>query len=132
MISGGAVTAIYLALTTALADGFSVPFQIALAIGFCSAIAAHFVLQRFFVWVHHSGFALLVHQQVGRYLVVSSMQYGLTAVVVSLLPKEFGFPVTPVFLVTAIVISVLNFLFFRARVFHETPRKAAARSEERI
>ena len=129
--AGGAVAAFYLALTTTLADGFKVPFQIALAVGFCSAVAAHFALQRYFVWVHRSGFALLAHQQVGRYLVVAGAQYGLTAVVTSLLPKELGFPVTPVFLATALILSVLNFLVFRSRVFHGAPLPRPSKSEER-
>lgn len=130
VIAGGAVTVIYLALTTALADGFDVPFQIALAVGFCCAVAAHFALQRYFVWVQRSGFALLARQQVGRYLVVSGAQYALTAVVTSLLPKELGLPVTPVFLATALIVSVLNFLVFRARVFHAAPRKVPNGSKE--
>jgi putative flippase GtrA len=131
VIAGGAVAVFYLALTTTLADGFEVPFQIALAVGYCSAVAVHFTLQRYFVWVHRRGFALLARQQAGRYLLVSGLQYGLTAAVTSLVPKEFGFPVTPVFLVTAVMITVLNFLFFRARVFHEEIRKAPGESEER-
>ncbi len=117
-VAGGTVAVVYLTVTTVLADGFGVPFQIALATGFVTAICVHFTLQRFFVWVHHNEFALGFKSQVGRYLVVASVQYVITALATSLLPAALGVPVTPVYFVTAITLAVANFLIFRTGVFH--------------
>jgi len=108
----------YLATTTILANVFGVAFQLALAIGFASSLLVHFTLQRFFVWVHHSEFALGLRSQVGRYLLVAGIQYSITAAATSLLPQTLGLPVTPVYLVTAITLAGLNFLIFRGGIFH--------------
>ncbi len=79
VLAGGTVTLVYLGTTTVLADVVGLPFQIALAIGFCTGLAVHFTLQRFFVWAPHEGYALPLHHQAARYLVVAGAQYGLTA-----------------------------------------------------
>src|SRR5580692_7756333 len=46
---GGFVALVYLLTTTILALVVHLPFQLALAIGFCVAITVHFTLQRVFV-----------------------------------------------------------------------------------
>jgi len=117
-VAGGLVALIYLTTTTVLAEVFDVPFQIALVIGTVTGLIAHFTLQRLFVWVHHEEFALGLHAQVGRYLAVAAIQYGLTAASTAVLPGALGVPVTPVYLVTALAIAALNFLIFRAGIFH--------------
>jgi putative flippase GtrA len=117
-VAGGAVALIYLTTTTVLAEVFDVPFQVALIIGTAAGLVAHFTLQRLFVWVHHEDFALGLHAQVGRYLVVAAVQYGLTALSTSVLPDALGVPVTPVYLVTALALATLNFLIFRGGIFH--------------
>lgn len=117
-IAGSLVALWYLATTTLLADGFGVTFQLALAIGFVTAVLVHFTLQRLFVWVHHSEFALGLRAQVGRYLLVAGAQYGITAAATSLLPGAVDVPVTPVYLATAVTLASVNFLIFRGGVFH--------------
>jgi putative flippase GtrA len=117
-IAGSVVALIYLTTTTVLAEVFDVPFQAALAIGTATALVSHFTLQRLFVWVHHEEFALGLHSQVGRYLVVAGIQYGLTAASTAVLPDALGLPVTPVYLVTALSLAAFNFLIFRGRIFH--------------
>jgi putative flippase GtrA len=117
-IAGSTVAVWYLTVTTILADGFGVVFQLALAIGFVSSVLLHFTLQRFFVWVHHSEFALGLGAQVGRYLVVALSQYAITAASTSLLPGALGLPVTPIYFATAITLASINFLVFRGGVFH--------------
>ena len=117
-VAGTAVAVWYLATTTILAEIVGVPFQVALAVGFVSAVLVHFTLQRLFVWVHHSEFALGLGAQVGRYLFVAGVQYGITAASTSVLPRAVGLPVTPVYLATAIALAGLNFLIFRGGVFH--------------
>ena len=117
-MAGGTVALIYLTTTTVLAEVVDVPFQVALAIGTATALIAHFTLQRLFVWVHHEEFALGLHAQAGRYLLVAAIQYGLTAASTSLLPGALGVPVTAVYLVTALTLATINFLVFRGGIFH--------------
>ena len=117
-IAGTTVGLWYLVTTTVLADVFGVAFQLALAIGFVTAVLLHFTLQRFFVWVHHEEFALPLHRQAGRYLVVAGVQYAITAAAISVLPSALDLPVTPVYYATAIALASVNFLIFRGGVFH--------------
>jgi putative flippase GtrA len=132
-VAGGVVTLIYAATTLLLADVFGVPFEIALAIGFCTGLAVHFSLQRFFVWVHHEEFALPLHHQAGRYLIAAGVQYGLTAASTAVLPSLLGVSTEVVYLVTVAAITCVNFLVFRHGIFHarapadgEPPRRRGA------
>jgi putative flippase GtrA len=120
-ISGGTVALVYLTTTTILAEGFGMPFQAALAIGFSVGLVVHFTLQRVFVWTHHEEFALPLHHQVGRYLVVAAMQYGVTAASTSLLPTILGISTEIVYLATVAVVLTINFLVFRHGIFHSKP-----------
>lgn len=117
-IAGTTVLLWYLGSTTILADVVGVPFQLALAIGFVTAVLLHFTLQRLFVWVHHSEFALGLGAQVGRYLLVVSIQYAITAATTAVLPSALGLPVTLVYYATAIALASMNFLVFRGGIFH--------------
>jgi putative flippase GtrA len=122
VIAGGAVMLLYIAVTMILA-GVGVAFQAALVVGFVSALAAHFALQRAFVWVHAEGYALPLSQQAGRYLLVAATQYGATSSATLFLPDLMGVGVTYVYLPTVVAITVVNFIVFGTRVFHpaETP-----------
>jgi putative flippase GtrA len=120
-LSGSLVAAVYVSVTTLLHDGFAVPFQIALAIGFGVAVALHFTLQRRFVWRHRQRFALAVHHQAARYLCVCGAQYGITALSTSELPGLLGLPVEIVYLLTMLTVAGVNFALFRGRVFHPGP-----------
>ena len=106
------VAFIYVATTTVLADVFAVPFQLALGIGFVTGVCVHFTLQRLFVWVNNAQFALGVHEQMGRYLLVAGFQYAVTAISTLLLPSALGVPVSIVYLVTALMLTVISFLLF--------------------
>jgi putative flippase GtrA len=117
-LSGGVVAVVYVTVTTVLHDVFAARFQIALAIGFAVGVALHFTLQRLFVWRHRQRFALAVHHQALRYLLVCASQYGLTAVSTARLPALLGLPVEVVYLMTILVVASVNFLVFRGRVFH--------------
>jgi putative flippase GtrA len=117
-LAGATVALWYLATTTILADGFGVAFQLSLAIGYATSVLLHFTLQRFFVWVHHSDFAISLGTQVRRYLVVAGTQYAITAAAIAVLPGALALPVTPVYFGTAITLVGANFLIFRGGVFH--------------
>ncbi|HEY5286822.1 MAG TPA: GtrA family protein [Solirubrobacteraceae bacterium] len=120
-MAGGAVALVYLGATTILADVVGLPFQVALAIGFCLALVVHFTLQRLFVWNRDEEFALTLHHQVGRYLLLAGLQYAVTACSTSLLPSALGVPTEIVYLVTVAVVVSVNFLVFRHRIFHAEP-----------
>lgn len=118
---GGLVMLIYLLTTILLADIAGLPFQLALPIGYFVGLVAHFTLQRVFVWVHHEEFALPLHHQVGRYLLVAGTQYGLTAASTSVLPSVLGLSTELVYIGTVAALVSLNFLVFRHRIFHAKP-----------
>jgi putative flippase GtrA len=120
-MSGGAVALVYLTTTTVLADVVGVPFQVALAIGFCAGLALHFTLQRLFVWGRRETFALPLHHQAGRYLVVAGAQYCVTAASTSLLPSALDVSTEGVYLATVVVLTCTNFMVFRSFVFHSGP-----------
>jgi putative flippase GtrA len=130
-LAGGTVALVYLGTTTVLADVVGMPFQAALAIGFCVGLMVHFTLQRVFVWTHHEEFALPLRHQAGRYLAVAAMQYGVTAASTSLLPSALGLPTEIVYLATVAVILCTNFLVFRHGIFHSKPATRPGRPRAR-
>ena len=120
-LAGGTVALVYLTTTLVLAEVVGMPFQVALAIGFCVGLIVHFTLQRVFVWTHHEEFALPLHHQAGRYLIVAGVQYGVTAASTSLLPRALGVSTEIVYLVTVAILVSANFLVFRNGIFHPKP-----------
>jgi putative flippase GtrA len=120
-IAGGTVAGVYVITTTLLADVVGVPFQVALAIGFCVALVVHFTLQRLFVWTHDGEFALPLRRQVSRYLAVAAAQYGLTVASTSLLPSALHVSTEVVYLATVALVYSVNFVVFRHRIFHAKP-----------
>jgi putative flippase GtrA len=117
-LAGGIVALVYFSVTVGLHEALGVPFQIALLIGFVTALIVHFTLQRAFVWVHADGYALATRHQASRYLAVAAAQYGITAAATAVLPDLLGVSVTYVYLATAVLTTIGTFLVFRARVFH--------------
>ena len=120
-MAGGAVSLVYLGATVLLADVVGLPFQVALAISFCIALAMHFTLQRMFVWANREEFALPLRHQATRYLALSALQYGITVASTSLLPSVLGVSTELIYLVTVAVVVSVNFLVFRHRIFHPKP-----------
>jgi putative flippase GtrA len=118
-ILGGCTSAgVYILSTTVLALVVGLPFELALAIGFCLMIAVNFTLHRVFVWVNREGFALPLRRQFGRYLSVAGVQYGVTAVSVAVLPRALGLPAEVVYLLSAVSFAAISFTAFRYGVFH--------------
>jgi putative flippase GtrA len=118
VLAGGTVALLYIVTTLVMAEGLGLPFQIALALGFAAAIVAHFSLQRFFVWVHHQGFALPFRSQVRRYALVAGVQYVTTAAVTASAPRLLGMSSTVVYIVWTPLVSAVTFLIFGRGVFH--------------
>jgi putative flippase GtrA len=126
LISGVVVSTVYIAVTTLLAEGSHIRFQIALGIGWCTAVSMHFTLQRVFVWTHRDGFALPFSRQVGRYLAVAGTQLGVTTAATTLLPSALGLPTEMIYLATAALLTSINFLVFRGGVFHADANEAGS------
>ncbi len=118
VITGGFVALVYVSITTILAEVVGLPFETALAIGFIVAICTHFSMQRLFVWRHPGSFALPLHHQLARYLVMAGVQYGLTAAITATLPRPLGVSPEIVYLPTVGVLSTINFVVLRSRIFH--------------
>jgi putative flippase GtrA len=117
-LAGGVVSLVYVLTTILLADVAGVPFQVALPLGYGIGLVTHFTLQRVFVWIHHEEFALPVQQQVGRYLIMAAVQYGLTAASTAFFPDRLGVSTEVVYLVTVVILVSLNFFVFRHGIFH--------------
>jgi putative flippase GtrA len=117
VIAGGAMAIFYLGLTSLLVV-IGMPFQAALIVSFLAAVVVHFTLQRLFVWSRRAEYALPMRQQLRRYLPLVVVQYITTAIATAILPKWMGLPVLAVYIGFALVYALINFLFFRARVFH--------------
>jgi putative flippase GtrA len=121
IVAGATVTLVYPTTTAVFAEVLGTPFQMALAIGFCTGVAVHFTLQRLFVWRHSRGFTLQLGHQATRYLAVVLVQYGVTVAATSLLPPILGVSTVSVYLVTVSVLTCTNFMVFRRFVFHAGP-----------
>lgn len=115
---GVLVSAIYIGLTLVLSGPVGLPIQAAIPIAYVSAICVHFTLQRLFVFRNAEAFALAMHHQVGRYLLVALFQYAVAAIATAILPAALGVPQRAVYTTTAIVMSGVSFLLLRTRVFH--------------
>jgi putative flippase GtrA len=124
VVAGSVVALVYTGTTLILSGVVGVPFQVALLIGYCTALLLHFTLQRVFVWTHHEEFALPVHHQAARYLLVAAAQYGVTALSTAVLPSLLGLPTEVVYLATFAIIVSGNFLVFRHGIFH--PQETSA------
>jgi putative flippase GtrA len=131
-LAGGLVALVYIAVTTILFQLAGLPFEVALAIGFISAILVHFTLQRLFVWIHEDGFALPMHHQMFRYLLMACTQYACTAAATAILPTALGVPTEVVYLATMMVVTTTGFLTMRLIIFHGGASVARARSDQRV
>jgi putative flippase GtrA len=116
--SGAVVSIVYITVTTVLSEVSHLRFQLALVIGWCAAVSVHFTLQRTFVWRREAQFALPFGRQVRRYLLVAVSQLGVTAATTAVLPSVLGVSAEVVYLGTALLVTVVNFLVFRNGVFH--------------
>jgi putative flippase GtrA len=116
--TGVVVSIVYITLTTVLSEVSHLRFQLALVIGWCAAVTVHFTLQRTFVWRRQQGFALPFGRQVRRYLLVAVAQLGVTAATTAVLPSLLGVSAEAVYLATAALVTLVNFLVFRHGVFH--------------
>jgi putative flippase GtrA len=126
-VAGGLVALVYVAVTSVGSQLLRLPFQLALASGFGTALLLHFTLQRGFVWVPHSGYALRLHRQLGRYLAMAGAQYATTAASIAVLPDALGASTEIVYLATTALITVAGFLTMRFLIFHDRRSEISCR-----
>jgi putative flippase GtrA len=124
-LAGSVVAVVYLTVTTLLYKVFGSPFQVALAIGYTTGLLLHFTLQRLFVWIHHEEFALPINHQLGRYLTMAGVQYGITAACTAWLPGALGLDTEVVYLLTMALVTTAGFLLMRFVIFHAQAGAAA-------
>lgn len=117
-ITGAGVACVYVLTTLFLSNVVGLHFQLALAIGFFTAVTTHFFAHRLFVWGHGTDFALSATGQASRYVPITIAQYAFTALVTSTLPSALGLPTDAVYLVTVVCVTVVTFVLLRTRVFH--------------
>jgi putative flippase GtrA len=118
-VVAGALTAlIYIGGTLLLSGIVGVPIQVSIALAYVSSLAAHFSLQRFFVFRNRDAFALAVHQQAIRYLGGASAQYAFAAVATAVLPSLLGVSSEVAYVLAAVIAAAGSFLFLRRYVFH--------------
>jgi putative flippase GtrA len=133
-IAGGCVALVYLSVPLVLHDVAGMPIEVAIPIAYALALTLHFNLQRHFVFHHLDEFALTTRQQIGRYAMISAVQYPTTALATAFLPGLLHISSDAAFLITSATISVAAFLLLRAHVFHPTVEEELvleARAEQR-
>jgi putative flippase GtrA len=116
-LSGGAVALVNLGAMTLLVAGFDVRPQIALVVSYALGLAAHFTLNRQWVFSPDDAYHLHLTVQGARYLCSAAAIYGLTALSLAVLPGALGVPSLPVYYVTVLALSVVNFFVLRSFVF---------------
>jgi putative flippase GtrA len=123
----GALTALtYLALTLLFTNSLELPIQLAMVIAYPSSLIVHFSGQRWFVFHSPEGFALGMHHQAGRYLLVGGIQLAISLLATTFLPPLLGVDERIVYLAVTLGLTVIGYLLLRFRVFHGPPAAAAA------
>jgi len=117
-LTGALVFAVYTGGTLLLSGPLGVPIVLAIGIAFVLALALNFTMQRHFVFHDHDTFALGVRAQFGRYLLAAVTNYVVTAVIVSTVPQATGLSQELVFVLTAMVMSLITFTVVRGWIFH--------------
>jgi putative flippase GtrA len=115
--AGGTVAVVYICMTLVL-HAVGLPIQLAIAIGYSVGVALQFTLQRYYVFANHDAFSLEIHKQLGRYLPMALTQYGLTVLIVAVVPGLLGINKQVVYVITAIGLALVVYLINRYFVFH--------------
>jgi putative flippase GtrA len=117
-IAGATVAVVALTGTIVLAEGFGLTYEAAFGIAYTAAVATHFSLQRYFVWSHHTEFALPLQLQLVRYLPIALANYGVVATALEVLPRALHASSLDVYLIATFAMTALSFILFRTSVFH--------------
>jgi putative flippase GtrA len=123
----GALTALtYFSLTLLLAGPAGFPFALAMPCAYAPALMLHFVLQRVFVFRTPEGFALAMHNQARRYVVIGASQVVLSAIITSFVPDLIGVDERIVYVIATFALAGASYLMLRFHVFHGPERPLVA------
>jgi putative flippase GtrA len=117
-LTGALVFAVYTGGTLLLSGPLGVPIVLAIGIASVLALVLNFTMQRHFVFLDHDTFALGVRAQFGRYVLAVGINYLITSVIVSTVPQALGVSQQLVFVITAMVMSLVSFTVVRGWIFH--------------
>ena len=117
-LTGAVAFAIYTGGTLLLSGPFGLPIVLAIGIAFSVSLAFNFTMQRHFVFFDHDTFALGARTQFIRYLIAAACNYALTSLIVTTVPGALGVSQQLVFVVTALVMSLVGFTVVRWWIFH--------------
>jgi putative flippase GtrA len=116
-LSGGAVALVNLGAMTLLVAGFDIRAQVALVVSYVLGLAAHFTLNRQWVFSPDDAYHLHLTVQGVRYLCSAATIYGLTALSLATVPGALEAPSLAVYYVTVLALSVVNFFVLQSFVF---------------
>ena len=117
-LTGALVFAVYTGGTLLLSGPLGVPIVVAIGIAFVLALVLNFSMQRHFVFLDHDTFALGMRAQFTRYLLAAAINYAITSVIVLTVPQAPGLSQQLVFVLTAMVMSLVTFTVVRGWIFH--------------
>jgi len=117
-LTGAIVFGIYTGGTLLLSGPLGLPIVLAIGIAFTVALMVNFTMQRHFVFFDHDTFALGARTQFIRYLIAAACNYALTSLIVTTVPGALGVSQQLVFVVTALVMSLVGFTVVRWWIFH--------------
>jgi len=118
LLVGGLTAGVYLGLGVLLSGPGDMNIQLAIPIAYAVSLVVHFSLQRYFVWAHKEEYALGAGGQGTRYLAIAGVQYVMTALATAFLPDVLGVSEQVVFVVGAVVATLIVFTVLRLHVFH--------------
>jgi putative flippase GtrA len=117
-LTGAFVFGIYAGGTLLLSGPLGLPIVLAIGLAFSLALAVNFTMQRRFVFLDHDTFALRARTQFTRYIIAAACNYALTSLIVTTVPQALGVSQQLVFVVTALVMSLVGFSVVRWWIFH--------------
>jgi putative flippase GtrA len=112
----------YLGLTLLGAGVAGLPIEFAMPCAYVPAVLLHFMLQRGFVFRRSEGFALTLHDQARRYVLLGGTQVVLAALITTFLPHWIGVDKRIVYLVATPTLAAIAYLVLRFHVFHGPQR----------
>lgn len=117
-LTGALAFAIYTGGTLLLSGPLGLPIVLAIGLAFSASVAFNFTMQRHFVFLDRETFALRARTQLGRYIFAATCNYLLTSLIVTVVPDALGVSQQLVFVVTAVVMSLVGFTVVRWWIFH--------------
>jgi len=119
-ITGIVVAIVYIGATLGLSGPGGLPVQVAIPVAILIAAILHFTMQRFFVFASGDEYQLGMTGQLRRYAVLNAGQYVATAAGTALGHHVLGLRQQVAYVICALAITSVTFLFLRTRVFHAT------------